>query len=226
MGSTSSEMGRDPTIPKTTKNPVAMNPKPRKRSPLYQGPEVADIQDIVPSSKADGTPKTVLSFAFYDDVETLMNCTLLHFSEDLDTAGIERAIRAEFDVFHGDLSAFIVQNIRMYEQEGTTPAQIRRELHSKHFWIFPFVFRIKEFLRTALVGFIASGLGTLLLSQFVHQHMPPVLWTLRYVLLVLIIVGAQITLRQLRSRYRTPYLLLATYSIGATVGAVLLLKGL
>jgi len=49
---------------------------------------------------------------------------------------------------------------------------------------------------------------------------------LRYVLLVLIIVGAQITLRQLRSRYRTPYLLLATYSIGATVGAVLLLKGL
>jgi hypothetical protein len=203
-----------------------MNPKPRKRSPLYQGPEVADIQDIVPSSKADGTPKKVLSFAFYDDVDTIMDQTLLYFSEDLDPAGIERAIRAEFDVYHGNLSAFIVQNVRMYEQEGTTPAQIRRELHSKHFWIYPFLIRAKEFLRTALVGFIAGGLGTLLLSQFAHQRMPPVLWSLRYVLLVLIIAGAHITLRQLRSRYRTPYLLLATYSIGAAVGTVLLLKGL
>ena len=167
--------------------------------------------------------KPMLDMAKYDDREILMDQTLLHFSQELDARGIEHAIREEFEVFNGDLPDFIQQNLRMYAQQGATPAEIRAELEMDP-RIFVLRFRLNEFLRTGLVGFIGGGIGTLLFSRFAQANMPPAIWSLRYALLVLVALGAHLTLRQLHRRYETSYVLLASYTIAAAVGAVLLLK--
>ncbi len=180
-------------------------------------------EGITPGIKADGTPKTVLNMAFYDDVETLMDQIMLHYSADLDAAGIERAIREEFEVRNGDLRPLIKENIVFCEQRGITPASIRQSLNAKHFWLHMLWEWLKQLWRPCLVGAIAGALGTLLFSHFVYERIPPALGSLRYLLLVLVIMGAYFTVRRIHRTYHTSYSRLAIASIGGAVGALLLL---
>ncbi|MEO8588536.1 MAG: hypothetical protein ABI432_04140 [Flavobacteriales bacterium] len=203
-----------------------MGHRSRRRSPLYTGPDVEDNPAITPGTKADGTPKTLLNMAMYDDVDTIMDHIAFHFSQDLDAPGIEQAIRDEFEVINGDLGTLIRQNLWFCEQRGITPASMRRALGSKQFWLYMLAERLKQLLPGGLVGAVAGSLGALLFSHFGQQHMPPLLWSLRYFLLACMIMGAHITLRRIRRRYYTSYAVLAISSIGAAVAAVVLCQGL
>ena len=173
----------------------------------------------------ENTPtKPMIDMAKYDDREILMDQTLLHFSQDRDARGIEQAIREEYDVFNGDLPNFIWQNLQMYARDGTTPAAIRADLEMP-MWRLILWHRGVLFVRRGLAGFIAGGLGTLLFSHFAQANMPPALWSLRYFILAPLVVGTISTVRQLHWRYRTPYILLVLYTLGAALGAILLFKG-
>jgi len=200
--------------------------KSPKRSVLYTGSEADDAPFVgVPGAKADGTPKTVLDMTMYDDVDTLMDQTLLHFSKGLDAEGIERAIHDEYEVVKGDLRAFIGHCIALYTQDGTTPEDVRAVLESSpfRFWLRVMV---PIYARPVLTGIIAGGSGTLLLGKGAEQVLPPFLWAIRYALLVLLLFGAHFTLRCIEQRYGSSSFMLITSAIAGALAAFLLLKGL
>lgn len=198
----------------------------RRRSPLYNGPEALETADsITPGTKADGTPKTVLDLAMYDDVEILMDAITIHYSEDLDPAGVERMIREEYETINGDLGKLIQQNFELFEKRGVTPASIRKMLQPKHFLLRLVWSGMKKVLLAASVGFVAGGLGALLFSRLLQERMP-LLWSVRYALLVLVALGAHLVLRRLNNRYYVHWITLTIGILGGALGAVFLFRGL
>lgn len=203
-----------------------MAQKTRRRSVLYQGTEADDaVYTGTPGTKADGTPKTVLDMTMHDDVETLMDHVLFHFSRIPDAEGIEGAIREEFEVIKGDLPAFIAANIKLFQQTGLTPAKVRSALDAGPFRFWYFLLS-RRYGRPLLVGLLTGALGTLLFTQWAQESMPPLLWAARYALLALLVIGAISTLRRLHQRYGIPYLLLTISAVAGALVGLMLFKGL
>jgi hypothetical protein len=154
----------------------------------------------------------------YDDVETILDLFTLYYSQDLDAEGIEHAIREEYEVINGDLLAYIQNAVGFSKENDITPASLRAELA-----LSPWQLAVKAwaygYLPQGVVGLLAGSASAFLFSRHVQDLLPPALWSLRYVLLVLGALGVHLALRHIQRRYLISTARLAKGFISVAVGA-------